>query len=668
MDTTIKVFTPKGEVKDLQIKDLPRMDLVILNPLTDEAQKEIDNNEQYIQAKAAMAQAWKKHRQAASELKECDITSDNIKTNFRNNTNYKYYASMLALDLEMAPKTVEPQEKAKKIIYNITRRYSREACQKYKNNIEELAKQIEVIIGIKAYSLLLLRNSILQQIAPPTKELNNYAKVYNSMITASVYKECFTAANCKNKILRDTENLYVYVDFIKRENPERWKEINTLIKDTVKQVLSIPPERKTLLRIYLKMLENQPKNDKQLAQEKQREKQAELFSVSGDTSMYRLTQVINNASNIEALPQKYKKIDRHTEIIVGEPKEDEGLLYTEVRYMKKKEQEKERKGLTPAVSEIRITNGEALKKGGLATKVFVWAMMKVNLFIYDGQLINNEIKTTTEELALKLGYKSRNSLVNQIDNVLSFLQNLQVFTYDIKGGTKRNKSWLSIFRKIDHDADGTITFLIEDAFPLDIFSNKYAYIPYSALSLNGNSFNSVLLIALRIRQSLSTKIKECIEKKSRKPLDLSVNIGFTLIHSWLGLPAIENCTNINTQILKPIQKLIDDIRESPVGKDLSLTVAGYNEGAPALTNLENAYVVATPQSSYAKQLTEQAADFESTIKENVTKAKRKATREQNKKKQAWAESQAREQATLQEVQEQSNTAKERLLQAIQNNR
>lgn len=668
MDTTIKVFTPKGEVKEIHPKDLPYMDPVILNPLTDEAQKELDNDEQYARLKEAIAQSWKNHRKAASELKKCDIESDNIKTRFRNNKNLEYYTSRFALDLEIAPTIFEPREKAKKIIYNITRRYSREACQKYQDNIEELAKQVEIIIGIKAYSLLVFRNTILLQIAPDTEELNNYAKVYNSLIMASIYKSYFSAANCKNKILRDTENLYVYVDFIKRKNPERWKKINTLIKDTVKQVLSIPPERKTLLRIYLKAFENLPKNDKQLAQEKQREKQAELFSVSGDTAMYRLTQVINNAPNIKALPQKYKKIDRHTEIVVDNPKEDDGLLYTEVRYIKKEEQEKERKGKVPAVSEIRITNGEALKKGGLATKVFVWAMMKVNLYFFDGQLINNEIKTTTEELALKLGYKNRNSLTHQIDNVLSFLQNLQVFTYDVKGGTKRNKSWLSIFRKIDHNADGTITFLIEDAFPLDIFSNKYAYIPYSALSLNGNSFNSVLLIALRIRQSLSTKIKECIEKKSRKPLDLSVNIGFTLIHSWLGLPAIENCTNINTQILKPIQKLIDDIRESPVGKDLSLTVAGYNEGAPALTNLENAYVVATPQSSYAKQLTEQATDFESTIKENVTKAKRKATREQNKKKQAWAESQAREQATLQEVQEQSNTAKERLLQAIQNNR
>ena len=632
------LFTPKGEVKELSLVEYTSIDADILNPFCEEVESELLTIPEYREAIKELY-ALRRTYPTSHDIK-LNVTHNVILDEKRNNQNMEELTERTRELFQQGDAEAPIKEIISKHRANVSRKYSRKVRDSYKDNLEDLKRQIILIIGLNAYTLYQTKNAILDRILSVNEKTTNTAKKAYTMMQAVAYKIYFTANNCKKIITRGNDNLYVYIDYLKAKNPIMYKEVNDTLKATTKSLLKLTDTEKAYVEILNDSYERQAEVLKESQQEKINSIPYEYSSFPNGKEVDNVLTVIANNANLEGLIAKQNKIDKHT-IVKILPSKDGEIDYTTVSFITRKNGKERR-------VDIRINNKDVLTRSGLASKVFIWGMMEVVKRIKDNRLITNTIISSSTALANDLGYKNSNSLTNQLSKVFPLLQNLQVYVEVIKNGKKLEKQWTSIFRKIHLSQDGTFTIIVEDLFPLKVFTNAYAYLPRKMLTLSNHACNMVMVICHMIRQNMLEKGKD--ERRKEKFV-----ISFRTLHKYLSLKPLEECQRVGTEILKPIYKAIEDVEESDLSKDFDIEIK-EDESLPPVDRFLNGSIVVTPIGEYVKYLDEQYKTLSTTrekmIKKNMLMSEKNNTKKQQEKEQrekSLAKQQALQQGALERL-------------------
>jgi hypothetical protein len=646
-------YTPKGEVQEMPEEVYNSIDQVFINPTTDKIEAMLMDIPEY---RAALLEICKIRE---STNQEHDVKPNVVHNILLGRGEVENYAKMIKRTTELMQQSdaeATYKETIDKCRASVTRKYCRQVRDSYANNMEELQRQLTLVIGLSMYELYTLKRSFLDSLLSIDPEkITNRAKIMYALIQAAAYKEYFTANNCKKVITRGRNYLYIYIDFIKEHNPAMYEEINDFLKSVIKKILALKQEEKETLSIFLDLF------NEQLEKAGYGEKSEvipyashDIFYMTSNWTIQNIFALFHNGKNIEGYVKKNKLVNRHKSGDNNKPvidilKQDKEIMIISIVSHDKG---KEIKTL------IRLNIAGMKKGGGLAAKLLAVTMGEVNNLISSKrpQAIYEGIKFKSNVLSERLGYANSTSFRNKLPQASDCLRSVSAAISHFVDNKREKDVYTGLFSGIESYPNGDIVIMLERAFPFESFGGMYAAFPQVITKTKNLTFSILQTIFQRIRHGMSLKDnavfdtgKESINGRKLERNIFSVNVSIPLLIRNSNLPPIEGCKNVGSQIIKPLNNSFQEIENSDeIMKCIDFII--YGDEKSNMEFAQSGYITVIPKGDFAKELEKQYTTIQETKKANIKKNKSKSTKNTKRAKQEQEridKSLAQQQATQQ---------------------
>ena len=638
-------YTPKGEVQEMPEEVYNSIDQVFINPTTDKIEAMLMDIPEY---RAALLEIGKIRESTNQEHDVKSTLRFNILLGEGEAKNFTNFLTQTTELMQQSDAEATYKEIIDKCRTSVTRKYCRQIRDSYANNMEELKRQLTLVIGLSLYEIDTIKRTSLDSMLSVNEKTTNRAKVMFAIMQAAAYKGYFTANNCKKVITRGRNHLYIYLDFMKENNPAMYEEINDFLKSVIKKILALEPEEKETLLMFLDLF------NEQLEQAGYTPKSEvipyashDFFYMSAAWTIQNMFAVLQNSKNIGGYAKKNKLVNRHKsndkQPIIKVSEQDDGVTTVSINNSKKEK------------VMIRLDAANMRKGGGLAAKLMAITFSEINNLLSSmrTQAIYEGIKFKSNVLSERLGYANSTSFRNKLPEASDCLRAIGATISRLVDG-KWDDTHTGLFRTIHARPNGDIIIKLEPDFPIDYFYGMYAAFPQIITKMKPLTFSVLYTICVRCRQIMSTTEEnvifdtgEKIIKKKEKPFSVKVSVPLLIRNS--GLPPIEECKNIGTQIAQPLNKSFQEMENSAdLMKCMDFTV--YCDEKSNMEFAQSGYLIVTPKGDFAKALEKQYLKIQETKKANIKKNKSKSTKNTKRAKQEQEridKSLAQQQATQQ---------------------